>query len=149
MDELGAHLGAALVYLGNDPLAAQVRELQNDLFILACDLASPGSAQVPRITAEHTRRLEAWIDQGVDEVGPLEEFVLRGGGPAGAALHLACTVCRRAERQGFRLEAVEPVHPETLIYLNRLGDLLFVMARVANRRAGVGEARADFRRSPA
>jgi cob(I)alamin adenosyltransferase len=83
-------------------------------------------------------RLEGWIDQLESGLPPLRHFILAGGAPAGAALHLARTVCRRAERHTLSL-GVEAVDPVVRVYLNRLSDLLFVMARAANHRAGASE----------
>jgi cob(I)alamin adenosyltransferase len=92
-----------------------------------------------RITAGHVRRLESLIDQFQQEVQPLHSFIMPGGSPLSAYLHVARTVARRAERQAVALSETDEVNPQAIAYLNRLSDLLFVMARVANRRAGVAE----------
>jgi cob(I)alamin adenosyltransferase len=122
------------------PLDAWLDHLQRDLFALGARLADPGARIAGRVTkvalgADDVARLEGWIDAAEAELRPLRRFILPGGSPAGAALHLARTVCRRAERGiiGLGEGAVEPV---LLAYVNRLSDLLFVLARLANARAG-------------
>ena len=104
---------------------------------------TPGSKVANRVektavTGEDVKRLEDWIDQLESEVPVLRRFILAGGSPGGASLHVARTICRRAERASSALDR-EQVESEILVYLNRLSDLLFVMARVANRRAGAPE----------
>jgi cob(I)alamin adenosyltransferase len=105
-------------------------EVQHELFDLGGELCIPGH-QV--ITAEHILRLERTLDRFNDALPPLKEFILPGGGPAAAACHVARTVARRAERRVLTLSRVESVSPEVLKYLNRLSDLLFVLARVLAR----------------
>jgi cob(I)alamin adenosyltransferase len=145
VDELNAHLGLARALLQDAELDALLTDIQNELFDLGADLAAsqPGAAplkhSVPRITPAQVAALEAMIDRLEADLPPLQQFILPGGAPAGAALHVARCVCRRAERCTARLAAAEPVNPETLRYLNRLSDLLFVMARAANARQGVPE----------
>jgi len=90
--------------------------------------------------------LESMSDHYNAEIGPLKEFILPGGSEAGAVLHLARTVARRAERRAVGLAEHEDLNPQVIIYLNRLSDLLFILARVANRRGGVSETLADFSR---
>ena len=122
-------------------LAGMLEQVQRDLFALGARLADPAHKIAGRVAkaaldAADIRRLESWIDQLDAELPPLRRFILAGGTPAGAALHVARTVCRRAERKVVGLgESVQDV----LVYLNRLSDLLFVMARAANHRAGVAE----------
>jgi cob(I)alamin adenosyltransferase len=143
VDELQACLGLA-VAAGMDRELHEIAEhLQRDLFALGARLADPAhkiAARVSKVVIDESSvtRLEAWIDRFEEELPPLRHFILAGGAPAGAALHLARTVCRRAERAALALGsgAVDSV---LLVYLNRLSDLLFVMARVANHRAGVPE----------
>jgi cob(I)alamin adenosyltransferase len=117
--------------------------LQRDLFALGARLADPThkiAKRVEKIVIDDTSiaRLEGWIDKLDTEIPPLRHFILSGGSPAGAALHLARTVCRRAERSVLLLGA-DAVEPVVIIYLNRLSDLLFTIARAANHRAGVPE----------
>jgi cob(I)alamin adenosyltransferase len=105
-------------------------EVQHELFDLGGELCIPGHRL---ITAEHVTRLEHSLDELNDGLPPLKEFILPGGGPAASACHLARTIARRAERRVLTLSRSEPVNPELLKYLNRLSDLLFVMARVLAR----------------
>lgn len=142
VDECNAALGLALA-LGVDPDAAAIlTRLQGELFELGADLATPMARGdgVPRIQPAETARLEAEIDRMEDELAPLRKFILPGGGTGGAALHLARTICRRAERHLVALQAQEEVNPEAARYVNRLSDHLFVLARAVNARAGAKEA---------
>ena len=143
VDELNATLGLALAAGLDDACASVLRGAQNDLFDLGADLTVPasgpgartrGSRSALRMTADHARPLEEAIDRLNAPLGPLRSFVLPGGSPASAWLHLARTVCRRAERRVVTLTRREPVNPQVLVYLNRLSDLLFVMARHHNDR---------------
>jgi cob(I)alamin adenosyltransferase len=143
VDELQAVLGVASAAGVDDELNDMVIALQRDLFALGARLADPSHRIAPRvakivIAEESVSRLEGWIDHLEAELPPLRHFILSGGSPGGAALHLARTVCRRAERAvlGLGEDAVEPT---VRVYLNRLSDLLFVMARVCNHRAAVAE----------
>ena len=139
VDETNACLGLARVHTGDaGAFDALLARLQNELFDLGADLATPAAPdEVPgarlRILDSQVTRLEGEIDALNAELPPLASFVLPGGAPAAAALHLARTVCRRAERDAVRLvEAGQPVSGPALRYLNRLSDLLFVAARYAN-----------------
>jgi cob(I)alamin adenosyltransferase len=141
VDELNAVLGQARA-AGVDPALDQwLDRLQRDLFAVGAQLADPASRIAPRVTKaalgpDDVARLEGWIDEAEASLPPLRRFVLPGGCPAGAALHLARTVCRRAERQIVGLGPAA-VDPDLLAWVNRLSDLLFVLARLANARAGV------------
>jgi cob(I)alamin adenosyltransferase len=143
VDETSSALGVVLVQPGVAPeLATRLRELQNDLFDVGSDLCVPGEAGAKlRILPAYTAKLEGWIDAANAALEPLRSFVLPGGTPLAAHLHVARTVCRRAERLVSELVAAEAgaVTPEVLRYLNRLSDLLFVLARVAND-GGRGDA---------
>ena len=137
VDETNAALGLArLSTVGDDDLDPILARIQNELFDLGADLATPptGDASRPslRIVQGQVERLEREIDQLNGGMSPLTSFVLPGGSPAAAALHLARTICRRAERTCVALAAREKVSAEALKYLNRLSDLLFVAARYAN-----------------
>lgn len=144
-DELNAHLGAARTALAaggasaeRQALDAILREIQEQLFVLGADLASPRdaakqSSYLPRVGEAAVTRVEAWIDEHEVKLPILRNFILPGGSPAGSALHVARAVCRRAERAAVRLAAEAAVGEEPVRYLNRLGDLLFVLARFANR----------------
>jgi cob(I)alamin adenosyltransferase len=143
VDELGAALGVARAR-GLDPeLSALVAAVQDQLFTIGAELATPPGAKarshLPPIDPGWTAALETAIDRFEGELDPLRQFVLAGGAPPAADLHLARAVCRRAERRVVALHHHDPVSPAVLAYLNRLSDFLFVAARVANRRAGVGE----------
>ncbi|HEY2707728.1 MAG TPA: cob(I)yrinic acid a,c-diamide adenosyltransferase [Caulobacteraceae bacterium] len=149
VDETNATIGLARLSTRASPLLdAILARIQNDLFDVGADLATPPAtdeAERPRlrILASQVDRLEVEIDQMNEGMAPLTSFVLPGGSPAAAALHLARTVCRRAERNCVALAAREPVGEATLKYLNRLSDLLFVAARYAN-----DEGRADVLWTP-
>jgi cob(I)alamin adenosyltransferase len=146
VDELNAWLGLARASLTDagapgQGLAAILEHMQRDLFALGSRLADPahriaGRVVKAAIAPEDIARLEGWIDELDTELPPLRRFILPGGSPAGAALHVARTVCRRAERAMVALGGVDP---ELLVYINRVSDLLFVMARAANQRHGSPE----------
>ena len=144
VDELNAGLGAALA-AGLDPdVRDVVAEIQRDLFALGAHLADPRAKVTPRspkaaLGAESVRRLEAWIDAFDGALPALRRFLLPGGGPGGAALHVARAVCRRAERSMVALGG-DAVPADLLRYVNRLSDLLFVLARTVNHRRGVQES---------
>jgi cob(I)alamin adenosyltransferase len=136
VDELNAVLG--LLLTADPPEADLLRRIQNDLFDLGADLCYPQSpeeqpGQRLRVSPGQATRLEEAIDRLNASLAPLTSFVLPGGTPAAAWCHLARTVCRRAEREVVALMRKEQVNPQVLIYLNRLSDLLFVLARVCNR----------------
>ncbi len=137
VDELNAHLGllAGLLAAG-EPAAPLVEELQQLLLDLGAELATPGRQD---LGPADVRRLEEALDGLNAELPPLEEFLLPGGGPAAAQAHVARTVCRRAERRLVALARREPVNPHALAWLNRLSDLLFVLARSLARRHGAPE----------
>jgi cob(I)alamin adenosyltransferase len=134
VDELNAVLGLVTGLADGDQ--GLIRSIQNDLFDVGADLCVPQSADEPaktlRVTAGQAERLEHEIDARNERLQPLRSFVLPGGTTPAAWLHLARTVCRRAERSVVILMQTESVNPNVLIYLNRLSDLLFVLARVAN-----------------
>ena len=138
VDEANSFVGLARLSTGSMPkIDTLLARLQNDLFDLGSDLATPGddldSANPSlRITAKQTEWLEKQIDHYNEALQPLTSFVLPGGTPLSAALHLARTVTRRAERLVVALAAEESVNPEAIRYLNRLSDLMFVIARVGN-----------------
>ena len=143
VDELNACLGAARAALDDVDLEQVLVLIQRELFAVGARLADPSSRIAGRVTKaavseDAVPRLEATIDRLEQELPPLRRFILPGGAAGGALLHLARTVCRRAERRVVALgpDAVDGV---VVVYLNRLSDLLFVMARAANRRAGIIE----------
>jgi cob(I)alamin adenosyltransferase len=147
VDELNAWLGLVRTEAASGTPDAQMvdmlEQIQRDLFGLGARLADPAKKIAGRVTKaavtdEDISRLEAWIDLLEGELPPLRRFILAGGSRTGAALHVARTICRRAERSIVSLGA-DAVEPALVIYMNRLSDLLFVMARAANRRAGAAE----------
>ena len=143
VDELNACLGVARAAGVDEEISALIESLQKDLFALGARLADPSAriaARVDKVVigTDAVERLELTIDRLEAMLPPLRRFIVPGGSPAGSALHLARTVCRRAERRviGLGSGAVDPI---LLVYMNRLSDLLFVMARVVNHRAAVPE----------
>jgi cob(I)alamin adenosyltransferase len=143
VDELNAVLGLLLAHDPRLPEADLLRSIQNDLFDVGADLcvpqAGPDSKRPPlRIQAEQGERLEHAIDRLNERLAPLTSFALPGGRPAAAWCHVARTVCRRAERAVVTLARAEAINPQVIIYLNRLSDLLFVLARIYN-----GDGRED------
>ncbi len=143
VDELNAVLGVVGA-AGVDPEIAEILSgLQRDLMALGTRLADPAgrvASRLPKVVLgqSEVERLERWIDRLEGELPALDSFILPGGTAAGAALHLARTVCRRAERRMVALGSTE-MEPPLLVYVNRLSDLLFVLARAVNARAGVAE----------
>jgi cob(I)alamin adenosyltransferase len=133
VDETNAAIGAARLHLGGGE-DAMLGRVQDDLFDLGADLANadPQAAGALRIAGNQVARLETEIDVLNESLAPLDSFVLPGGAPAAAALHVARTVCRRAERRAVGLAVETPINGAILRYLNRLSDLLFVMARKLN-----------------
>jgi cob(I)alamin adenosyltransferase len=142
VDELNAWLGFARSVLADSGLEAEIVRIQRDLFAVGAELADPAHRIAERVTKASVTdadvaRLESLIDRLEDELAPLRRFILAGGSTPGAAFHIARAVCRRAER---RIAALAPPAGATVLrYVNRLSDLLFVLARVANRRAGAAE----------
>jgi cob(I)alamin adenosyltransferase len=137
VDECNAAIGLARLHTAGSELDALLAELQNQLFVVGADLATPGAAAtIPRVTEAEVLMLEHAIDALEAELEPLRQFILPGGSPAAAHLHIARTVARRAERWFVSLAREEPANPQVGVYLNRLSDLLFVAARAANARAG-------------
>jgi cob(I)alamin adenosyltransferase len=130
VDEANAAIGVAIAALEEGPIPGQLREIQNDLFDLGADVATPGEIDgALRILGSQVQRLERDIDLMNTGLAPLESFILPGGSPGVAALHLARTIVRRAERAAVALNEAEPLNPQLLAYLNRLSDHLFVAAR--------------------
>ena len=149
VDELNSHMGLAVSAGLDSGLAASVTRIQNELFNLGSDLCileeDKKKMPVPVIEPRHVEALEQEIARCSAETGPLTNFILPGGSPAAAHLHVARTVCRRAERLLVALGKQETINPATLHYLNRLSDLLFAMARSENARKGVTDTLWDSR----
>lgn len=142
VDELNSVLGWALTVVEDGSTVERLSRVQHDLFSLGSDLATPTPAEgrrrpdTPPLPLERIQAMEAWIDEAGEATGPLREFVLPGGSAGAAALHVARTVCRRAERVVVGLAREEEVHEGVVRYLNRLSDVLFALARLENHRAG-------------
>ena len=143
VDEISAVLGIARTHLRDRDVVNILDAIQRDLLALGARLADPRAKIAKRVTKVElgdvdVERLEAWIDQFTADLPPLRSFIVAGGAQAGANLHLARAICRRAERRVVAL-GPEAVEAPLLTYLNRLSDLLFVLARVANHREGMAE----------
>src|SRR5262245_6260273 len=138
VDELNALLGVMLASVPGLEDAQLLKSIQNDLFDVGADLCLPQAldetaGKVLRVRADQAQRLEQAIDRYNERLEPLRSFVLPGGSEAAAWCHLARTVCRRAERDVVRLVRTQSINPQVIIYLNRLSDLLFVLARIGNQ----------------
>ena len=141
MDEANSAIGVALLHLSGDRHRAMLSAIQNELFDLGADLATPGEDFAPgemtlRIVQDQVDRLEREIDEMNEALEPLRSFILPGGSAGAAYLHLARTIVRRAERVAVEAAAQMPLNPLALTYLNRLSDHLFVLARLVAREAG-------------
>ncbi len=145
VDELNAFIGWTISQLEDEDISGFLESVQADLFAIGAHLATPPQkrerVELPPLPAERITVMERRIDAATAELPELRSFILPGGPAGGAALHLSRTVCRRAERAVVALAAADAVDPAILSYLNRLSDLLFVLARLANHRAGTRETR--------
>lgn len=149
VDETNSAIGVAMAAALDPVLQEELRQIQNDLFHVGSDLcvteSDKAARPVPRVEARHVERLERLIDRLSEDLPPLENFVLPGGSAGAALLHVARAVCRRAERVVVSLSREEPVGDSVIVYLNRLSDALFVMARWENRQKGVPDVLWDSR----
>ena len=136
VDELNSSIGLVLAENLPDSLKAPLLAIQHDLFELGAELCLPGQS---RIGENHVSRIDENLEKMNADLSPLREFVLPGGSRAAALCHLARTVCRRAERSLVALSRIEQVEPESLKYLNRLSDFLFILARRVNKESGSGD----------
>jgi len=145
VDELNSVIGWAVAAVDDETVRKRLESLQHDLFILGSDLATPPPRSgrtrphTPRLPLERIDLMERWIDEADEELPELRAFVLPGGSRGAAALHVARSVCRRAERSVVGLADTEQVDQDVIRYLNRLSDLLFTFARVENHRSGHGD----------
>jgi cob(I)alamin adenosyltransferase len=143
VDELNSFLGLALCRMAPGASRERIQQVQHDLFALGAVLATPPPAgarrrpATPDLPVARVAEMEQWIDEADRELEPLRKFILPGGTEGAAALHVARTVCRRAEREVVELGHDEPLESDIVTYLNRLSDLLFAFARLENRRSGV------------
>ncbi len=149
VDELNSAIGVALAASLDPEVSAPLRSIQNELFHLGADLCVREEQKerrpVPRIEERHVTALETLMDRLSESIPALDNFVLPGGSPGAAHLHLARTICRRVERLVLALSRSEPVGPDTVRYLNRLSDALFVLARAENARKGKPDVLWDSR----
>lgn len=146
VDELNASVGMAVALVSDDQVRNRLSGVQHDLFAIGAVLATiapqedrPRPKGLPELPMERIAEMEAWMDAATEELPPLRAFILPGGGAGAAALHLARTVCRRAERAVVHLATLEQVEEGIVVYLNRLSDLLFTFARLENARSGEGD----------
>ncbi|MDL5361466.1 cob(I)yrinic acid a,c-diamide adenosyltransferase [Halalkalicoccus sp. NIPERK01] len=144
VDEANALIGTVRP-TGYDDVDAQLGGIQNHLHVVQADFANPDPDEDdPRVREEHVDRLEEWIDSYDEELDPLRKFVLPGGSGTGAKLHHARAVVRRAERRAVALAEEESINEVAVVYLNRLSDALFVIARAVNKRDGVREENPSY-----
>lgn len=149
VDELNAQLGLAACSIYESSLLDRIRLLQSDLFTIGAHLATPADessksrSHLPDLPLSRDAEIESWIDEVEATLEPLRSFILPGGSPAAAALHVCRTVCRRAERRVVALAATESVDPTIVVLLNRVSDFLFVAARAMNSEAGVADTHWD------
>jgi cob(I)alamin adenosyltransferase len=142
VDELNSVVGWCVTQIEDAGIRSRLELLQHDLFTLGAELATPPAREgrtrpdTPELPVRRIAEMEAWMDEAEAELPELRAFVLPGGSAGAAALHVARTVCRRAERAAVRLADQEPVHADVIRYLNRLSDMLFVFARLENLRSG-------------
>lgn len=151
VDETNASLGLAVAACESDAsrvMKKLLTQLQCRLFDLGADLATPDPARPRRITQAHIDELEQQIDAASDAVPPMKHFILPGGCELATRLHLARTVCRRAERACVALHEVDPGTARVVVFLNRLSDLLFALARMANQQAGIADVPWESGRVP-
>ena len=146
VDELNASVGMAVALVSDEEVRDRLSRVQHDLFAIGAVLATIAPQEdrarpkgLPELPTERIAEMEAWMDAATEELPPLRAFILPGGGAGAAALHLARTVCRRAERAVVHLATLEQVEEGIVVYLNRLSDLLFTFARLENARAGQGD----------
>lgn len=145
VDELNSAVGLAAARVRDASIRERLVRIQNDLFALGAHLSSPERSEarkgssMPDLPVDRIDEMEAWIDDAVAELPPLRDFILPGGSEGAATLHLARTICRRAERAVVTLERHETVDEAVVRYLNRLSDTLFTLARLENARAGLAD----------
>lgn len=147
IDELNAYVGEAVTRMDSQrhtDLITDLTQIQHELFDAGGDLAQVGENRTYKVTADMVTRLESWIDRYDSECQPLQRFILPGGSPLSAALHICRVVARRAERNVVTLTREQQTNDEVRRYLNRLSDFFFTIARVANVRAGVSDV--EYRR---
>jgi len=141
VDELNASLGVAISFIDDQEIRKILERMQNELFVVGSDLADPSYPEnpnnIPRVSEDMVQELEKIIDKCEEDVGAIQYFIIPGGSKEASSLHLARGIARRAERSCVELSHMENVNPSVIAYLNRLSDLLFMLARVMNKRKGV------------
>lgn len=142
VDELNSFIGLAVVESDNSDVKKMLKEIQNMLFVVGSDLASPNESKssgfvIPRVEESHSERVEKFIDEMSEQLEDLRFFILPGGTKAASVIHIARTVCRRAERKVVALNKQEIINKNIIIFLNRISDFLFVLARFENKLSGV------------
>ncbi len=146
VDELNSLIGFVRSFIEDERMDSMLREIQNDLFKVGSDLATPMDFErAIRVSPDMVDKLERWIDELNASLEPLKDFILPSGSRAGSLLHYARTVCRRAERRVVALMKEEEINPPSLKYLNRLSDFLFVLARYVNKLDGQKEDLVQWR----
>jgi len=143
VDELNSILGVVISYMDDSNLVIKLREIQNDLFRLSAALATPAVEDSKKrhalMTGAEIKSIEKFIDDLDDELDSLKNFILPGGSRSAAMIHLARTICRRAERRIISLNQSESIDPGIIVYFNRLSDLLFVLSRYVNKTEGIAD----------
>jgi len=143
VDELNASIGVAISFIEDDEVRKLLEKIQSELFIVGSDLADPSYPDSinnnPRVTDTMVTNLENFIDKYDQEVGAIQYFILPGGSREASLLHLARGIARRAERDCVELSSIERINPAIISYLNRLSDLLFMLARAMNKRRDVND----------
>lgn len=151
VDETNSFIGLVRSFSDDKSISKILEGIQEDLFSLGSDLATPLDApsrkSVPAITSDNVKKLEDIIDGIEEQNEPLRKFVLPAGTPTASLLHVARTVCRRAERRAVALKDKEKINEQCLVYLNRLADLLFVLARFANKSENVKDVEWELRKA--
>ena len=148
VDELNSWIGLCIVSLSDAGLKDRLLQIQHDLHVVCADLATPldAAAKIDRVQTDRASRLEQWIDEMENDLKPLTQFILAGGSEASARLHIARTVCRRAERGIVAHFHQEKGNSEVVVYVNRLSDYLFVAARWVNAKLSVADVVWDKKR---
>ncbi|MBI2578817.1 MAG: cob(I)yrinic acid a,c-diamide adenosyltransferase [Candidatus Aenigmarchaeota archaeon] len=141
VDELNSFIGLVRARTENEKINEILKKIQNDLFVVGADLATPIGlkSDAMRVTEENVKYVDRTMEEFLEQLEPINQFILPSGSPAASLLHICRTICRRAERSAVALKKEEAVNEEVIRYLNRLSDLLFVLARIENKREGVEE----------
>lgn len=141
VDELNSFVGLVRARTENEKINEVLKKIQNQLFIVGADLATPIGLKTDamRVAEENVKYVDRTMEEFLEQLEPISQFILPSGSPAASLLHICRTICRRAERSVVALKKEEAVNEEVIRYLNRLSDLFFVLARIENKREGVEE----------